>query len=324
MAATETLSDSRFPLWEQRIAVANVSSREPVEPPQISDRPPAVSVRSGASLTHGSRRAVVDNVILWMSQPAMLRGDGTVAAAPADQHATLDPLLRPGKAVRRPGVPVRVMLDPGHGGLDPGALTPCRRYRESALVLDIAQRTALHLMRAGVAVRLSRSDDDTTLTLEERVAGAIRWQADLLISIHLNSAGNASARGLETFALAPRGMRATAQVDWAEMPVDAVARMQRAYPGNAQDASNVRLAFCLQRRILQRTGLPDRGVRRARYALLRDAPMAAALVEAGFLSSREDATLLLTSAGRERIARGIAQGVLDYVHGEYGSRELVP
>ncbi len=313
-----------FPAWEDRLGAR--SEDRPAETlrqdaPTLTASAPACRAAASAParrtvvLAHGSRRAVVDGVVLWMSQPAALGADGVVAAVPADQRFSLEPLVQPRRAAGRKGRPLRVLLDPGHGGLDSGALTPCKRHRESALVLDIAQRAAVLLTEAGFSVRLTRDDDETTLAIDERVRQAIRWQADLLVSIHLNSAANGQAGGLETFALAPRGIRATSQVDAAELSREVQERVDRDYPGHAQNEENVRLAFCIQRRVLQRTGYADRGVRRARYALLRDAPMPAVLVEAGFLSNRDDTTLLLSRTGRDRIARGIAQGVVDFARG---------
>ncbi len=321
-----------FPAWEDRL---DGRSDEPSagslrqEPPTAAAPGPAAPDPATAGpaagrlavLAHGSRRAVIEGVVLWMSQPAALRADGVVAASPTDQRYSLDPLLLSWRGAGRPGRPLRVMLDPGHGGLDSGALTPCLRHRESALVLDIAQRAAVLLTDAGFAVRLTRDDDETTMSIDERVRQASRWQADLLVSVHLNSAANGQAGGLETYALPPRGMRATSQVDAAELSRDQQDRVDRGYAGHAQNEANVRLAFCIQRRVLQRTGYTDRGVRRARYAILRDATMPAVLVEAGFLSNRSDAALLLSRTGRDRVARGIAQGVVDFAHGALAARE---
>ncbi len=267
-------------------------------------------------LEHGSRRAVVDGVVLWMGNPAKQGTDKKVRAAPADERASLDPLLNANGQVFVRGRPMRVMLDPGHGGEDPGALSRDRQQRESAHVLDIARRLSTYLTRAGYEVRMTRTDDATFVPLEDRPAMAAAWPADVFVSIHLNSASNGSADGLETFVLPPPGMRATSQVDLPTIPPAVQATLRKAYPGNAQDDDNLRLAFCIHRRMLKTTGFADRGLRRARFMVLRDATMPAILVEAGFLSNRKDAEFIGTPNGRERVARGIYQGIIDFNLGQ--------
>lgn len=266
-------------------------------------------------LEHGSRRAVVDGVTLWLSEPARQNGRRVVEASPADRRASIEPLLRADAVSFVQGRPVRILLDPGHGGDDPGALSRCRRHRESAYVLDIARRLSTYLTRTGFDVRFTRSDDATTLSLEDRTAMALAWPADVFVSLHLNAAPGADAEGMETFALPPAGMRATYQADQPALSAEAQARVRASTPGNRNDDANLRLAFCIQRRLVKATGRQDRGVRRARFAVLRDASMPAVLVEAGFLSNRRESEFLGTPNGRERIARGLYQGLCDFTKG---------
>jgi N-acetylmuramoyl-L-alanine amidase len=82
--------------------------------------------------------------------------------------------------------------------------------------------------------------------------------------------------------------------------------------GNRNDEKNVWLAHCVQRALLRRTGANDRGVRRARFQVIRDATMPAILVEAGFLSNRDEEQLILRDDYRAKLAQAIADGILEY------------
>jgi N-acetylmuramoyl-L-alanine amidase len=89
-----------------------------------------------------------------------------------------------------------VALDPGHGGSETGAISP-RIVLEKKVTLDIAKRVRKHLQDTGATVRLTR-DRDRNLGLRARTAMAAQWNADLFVSIHLNSASNPQAEGIET------------------------------------------------------------------------------------------------------------------------------
>lgn len=266
-------------------------------------------------LVQGSRRALLDGVTVWLSQPTTRGADNRLRAAYIDQRTTLDPILGAGTNNVVTGRAFRVLIDPGHGGADPGALSHSGKHRESTHVLDIARRLSTYLTRAGYDVRISRNDDKTFIPLEDRPAMATAWRADVFVSLHLNAAPDAQAKGLETYAIPPPGVRTTSQIDLPKLSASAESVVRKTYPGNSNNANNLRLAFCIQRRLLKTSGYVDRGVRRARFAVLRDATVPAVLVEAGFLSNRQDAAFLSTPNGRERIARGLYQGIVDYATG---------
>ncbi len=247
-----------------------------------------------------SRRAEFNGTLVWLNAP-VLRSRGRFYLSRADQESVLEPLLRPTAALR--GVPHRrVLLDPGHGGTDSGTVGT-RGTREKDLVLDLAHRTAKFLEAARVEVEFTRTDD-RALSLDQRTRMAADREADLLVSIHLNSAPSA-ATGIETFVLPAAGHATTV----------ATARPARVTPfaGNQHDAASLVLAHAVQRSLLGQTRAVDRGIRRARFQLLRDAPCPAILVEAGFLSSPEEESRLNDPAYRDRVARGLALGILDYL-----------
>jgi N-acetylmuramoyl-L-alanine amidase len=183
-------------------------------------------------------------------------------------------------------------------------------------VLDLARRARVHLANAGLQVRLTR-DNDRFVELAERCRMAARWKADLFVSVHLNSAANGAARGVESYVLPAPGAPSTA--DDGRPPSRTVS-----YSGNRFDGANFLLGYHLHRGLLERTEAADRGIRHARYLVLRDAPCPAALMECGFLSSREEEALLETEAHRERVAQGLADGILGYIKAVKQARVAVP
>lgn len=216
-----------------------------------------------------------------------------------DWEKHVAPLVAPPRAP----APRLVVLDPGHGGKDPGKVN-ARGMCEKNYALDIAQRAARILKQRGYAVRLTRAGD-STLELAERPARTEAWKADLFVSIHLNSAASAAARGVETFALTPVGETSTADAGGGSAKT-------QADPGNARDALNTLLAFKVHAALVAKTDAEDRGVKYANFAVLRSLKCPGTLVECGFLTNASDTALVATRNGRERIATGIADGVDAY------------
>ena len=289
----------------------------PITPPSIPEGP--VSPEWSLSLALGQRKASLNGVQLWLLEPVVSvkpkkkGGKPRISATDGDRRYTIGPLLySTTNAYVSAKRPVRVFLDPGHGGEDSGTVSGKRQ--ESALTLDIARRLASLLTRAGYEVKLSRRNDATRLTLEERPAMAEAWHADLFVSIHLNS-GPAAANGIETYAIPPAGFLSTETATHATITAADRANAQKAELGNCHDADNIRLAWCVHRRLVAATGRADRGIRRARFTVLRESTVPAILVEAGFLSNSSEAAFLATPAGREKTAIGLCRGIMDFCAG---------
>lgn len=249
-----------------------------------------------------SRRALVNGTTVWLHNP-IAKVWGRWLVSEVDVRKTLDPLVRPSRHLARRGAAV-VVLDPGHGGEDAGAKGR-RNVEEKRVVLDVAKRARVHLANAGVKVYLTR-ETDRFIPLNDRTAKAAKWNADLFVSIHLNAATTRSAKGVETYIIAAPGCPTTAAQKASRSDATAFA-------GNLHDEANVVLGYHLQRALHQKTKSEDRGLRRARFAVLRNAPCPAALVECGFLSNAFEEEKMLSSDYRETIALAIAQGVLDYI-----------
>ena len=250
-------------------------------------------------------------MLVYLGRPAVAdRRTRKAGPSDLDRKATVAPLLQARSKPLVEGRPLRVCLDPGHGGQDAGALSADGRTAEKAIALDIAQRVARMLRKDGVDVVLTRPDNRTFLPLPDRPALARAKKADLFVSIHLNANASSAPRGVETYVFPARGMESTSY-DGRGASADS----RQWWPGNGSDWGNVQLGFCIQRRLAAASGLPDRGLRRARFVVVREARMPAALVECGFLTNGRDLAVLRSENGRESIARGIYEGIFDFAYG---------
>ncbi|MEH2264002.1 N-acetylmuramoyl-L-alanine amidase [Nostoc sp.] len=197
---------------------------------------------------------------------------------PDPNNPNQQPLTQPQRRVTNGRVVV--IIDPGHGGKDSGALG-IGGAREKDVILPIGKRLAEILQQNGVQVIMTR-DSDYFVTLPGRVQLAERANADVFVSIHANSAGASrpDVNGLEVY-----------------------------YYDSGLD-----LARVVRSSILQSIGtLKDRGVRRARFYVLRKSSMPSILVETGYMTGREDMARLRTSAYQNQMAEAIARGVLQYL-----------
>ncbi|MCR8641995.1 N-acetylmuramoyl-L-alanine amidase [Paenibacillus sp. N1-5-1-14] len=170
-------------------------------------------------------------------------------------------------------------IDAGHGGYDPGANGPTG-LTESATTLKLALKVGSLLTANGVSVNYTRTTD-TFVGLSERANYANNTGANYFLSIHLNSAG-ATATGTETYAFDPGG-------------------------------SDERLASFVQSNLVSAIGLPNRGVKFANFAVLRETNMAAVLTEVCFISNPSEESLLKTDAFLTKAATGIAKGVVAFL-----------
>ena len=175
-----------------------------------------------------------------------------------------------------------VVIDPGHGGPDPGAIG-IGGMRETDIVLEVSKQVKQLLSDKGVKVRLTRKNE-VGLDLPPRVSFANKMDADVFVSIHANASRGKrrDINGLETFYF--RGWRGRL------------------------------LAKRIQKQILRVSpGSPDRGVKQGRFYVIKNTKMPAVLVEIGFLTGRLDARRLEKAAHRKRIAYAISKGILEYL-----------
>jgi len=255
------------------------------------------------TLTPEHRQARFDRDLVWLHEPVARIGTHWELAE-IDLRQVLEPLFRPGVPLRDRAVG-RVLLDPGHGGEDRGA-EGASALVEKQLTLDVCRRVQARLAEQGIAAELTRTSD-RAIPLAGRPRMAADRHADLFISVHFNAAGNRDAAGVETYALTAPGFASTADFGGAS------GHDAKVYPGHAQAASNTVLAWTVHHNLCRITRAEDRGVRRARFAVLRDAPCPAVLVECGFLTNPAEAARIRLPRYRQGIADGVAAGIREYI-----------
>src|SRR6516165_6228995 len=230
----------------------------------------------------------------------IIKVDDRLLLSRMDLSKLVEPVLRPAK-ISAP--PVRtVVLDAGHGGFDQGARGLLGNEKDFAL--DVVLRARDLLLKAGYNVRLTRSAD-VFVPLEDRAAFANRQTNSIFVSVHFNSGAREDAAGIETYSLAPRGVPSTND------PIVSLADFQQCL-GNTQDAENIALATAMHTALITKLGVNDRGIKRARFIVLRDINIPGVLIEGGFLSNAQDRVRVATPVYRQILAQAIVQGVTSY------------
>lgn len=219
-----------------------------------------------------------------------------------DLTKLLDPVLAP-ERIRQQASFDTVIIDPGHGGHDSGAMSPHGNGSEKDHALQVSKKLSLELRKRGFKVGLTR-DQDKYLTLQQRVDYANRYPNAIFISIHFNSASSSQANGIETFTLSPKGV--------AHYGSGLKASDYTNKPGNNNDAANIALATAIHGNCIKNTGRADRGIRRARYSVISGVKHPAILLEGGFLSNRTDGGYIKRTDYQDRLAYSIAEAVMKY------------
>ena len=214
----------------------------------------------------------------------------------------------------------RIVLDPGHGGKDPGARGR-GGVKEKDVVLRVSRLLRDRLRQAGFEVVMTRERDEY-LSLEERTDVANRLKGDLFISIHANASPNRKTTGVETYLLDTRYDRQTARVAAREngTSIGQLNELQRILASlrlGYHERYAVRLAREIHESLLESLrgsyrGTSDLGVKHGPFLVLFMADMPAILVEVGFVSNRAEARRLSSKAFARAAAAGIANGIVRY------------
>lgn len=218
---------------------------------------------------------------------------------------------------RQLGLEVKtVIIDPGHGGKDPGAISNSQVY-EKSVVLELSLMLRDLLVSQGYNVRLTR-DSDIYLSLRERTRKATMQGADLFISIHANAAANTGASGVETYYLAlasdETAQRTAARENsGAGYGIKELDKLVTKILKESKSVESRRLAQYIQTELVDATNTISRGVKHAPFVVLIGTKVPAVLVEVGFLSHQEEARKLTNKAYKRNIAEAIARGIDRYV-----------
>jgi N-acetylmuramoyl-L-alanine amidase len=252
-------------------------------------------------LTVGGNECLMNGVKFVFTHAVATVGDKPYVSR-MDLAKLIDPVLRP-NFIKNAADFRTVILDPGHGGKDPGATNSLGT--EANYNVKVANRTKALLEAKGFNVVMTRTSD-RYLTLQERVdfANAVRDNA-VFVSIHFNSGGRA-ARGIETFTLSPPGV---SHYGRGLIAADSQERV-----GNEHDSANIALATSVHGSILRRLQKHsfDRGIKRARFSVLSGVCHPAILLEGGFMTHPYEARLIDNEAYQNTLANGIADAILKY------------
>ncbi|WP_216594170.1 N-acetylmuramoyl-L-alanine amidase [Synechococcus sp. PCC 6312] len=229
----------------------------------------------------GVTRTTGDSIVIQLQRPGQAP---PTATSPSQVSVPAPRPFDPDQPLPTPRGANVVVIDPGHGGIDPGAIG-IGGIREKDIVLDIGLQVAAILQQQGVQVILTRKSDlppNVELDLPPRVAMAERARAAVFVSIHANaiSMSRPDVNGLETYYA----------------------------PGRSS-----RLAAAIHNSILSSVNIRDRSVRAARFYVIRNTSMPAALVETGFVTGAEDAANFNSPAWRSQMAQAIARGILQFL-----------
>jgi len=273
---------------------------------------PAEVVPSGAKIqtetvdhplefVSGSREAMINGARSWLCFPVIeLNGKSLVSRT--DVAKTIEPLVRPHR-VPDVGKVQTVVLDPGHGGHDKGQVS--RYGAEKDFALDVARKLRPILQAKGLRVIMTR-EGDYFVPLEVRAKIANTARNSIFVSIHFNATNDdPNATGFEIFSFTPRGAPSTSDGTAAASSVNV-------QPGSSVDAQSLALSACIYHSVLGHLREYDRGIKRARFAVLRLTKVPAVLIEGGFLTERGESKLISNKDWRAKLAGAIGIGVENY------------
>ncbi|MDQ6654466.1 MAG: N-acetylmuramoyl-L-alanine amidase, partial [Verrucomicrobiota bacterium] len=258
--------------------------------------------RNQLEVTLGSREAIVNGVRNWLCFPVLAHGDGKFLVSRIDLAKTIEPQFRP-QMIPNLRALKTVVIDAGHGGIENGAASSYGREKD--FTLDVAKQLKPLLEAKGLHVVMTRDRDEVVpLPLRAQIANATR--DSIFVSIHFNATDtNSSASGFEIYSLTPRGAPSTQD----NSMLQHFANMQA---GSPVDAASLVLSTSVYHAMLGYMPEFDRGVKRARFAVLRLTNIPAILVEGGFLTEREESRYIATSQWRGKLAQAIAVGIDNY------------
>ena len=259
------------------------------------------TVKNPLEFIRGSREVIINGARSWLCFP-LLEHDGKFLVSRTDVAKTIEPLLRPHR-VANAGKIRTVVLDPGHGGYDKGAI--CRYGSEKNFALDVARQLRPLLQAKGFRVIMTREGDYfVPLEVRARIANAAR--DSIFVSIHFNATDrDPSATGFEIFSFTPRGAPSTSD-NWVTSSSASV------QAGSLVDAQSMALSACIYHSLLGHIPEFDRGIKRARFAVLRQTKVPAVLVEGGFLTERGESRLISKKDWRGKLAQAISIGIENY------------
>ncbi|MFA5362401.1 MAG: N-acetylmuramoyl-L-alanine amidase [Candidatus Omnitrophota bacterium] len=242
------------------------------------------------------------------------------------RDSVIEPLFKVCVPEEKKGFPAlrvkKIIIDPGHGGKDPGAIGRTG-LREKDVVLDISKRLAVLFRNEGIDVTLTRSTD-TFISLAQRVDKTNASHADLFLCVHANANRNRNVHGFEVYYVSPSVNDSDRAVSSArtdapnlgELSVSGISQNLKATLWDMiygySRAESMELGRSICRFVQCEVNNRNSGIKSARYYVLKGARMPAVLIEVGYLSNTDEERCLKNSFYRQQIAEGIKAGLLDY------------
>src|SRR6184192_1035740 len=249
----------------------------------------------------GSREVMINGARSWLCFPA-IEQNGKLLVSRTDVAKTIEPLVRPHR-VPNVGKVQTIVVDPGHGGYDKGQVS--RYGYEKDFALDVARKLRPLLLSKGLRVIMTR-EGDYFVPLEVRAQIANKARDSIFVSIHFNASNDdRNATGFEIFSFTPRGAPSTSDSAVAPSALST-------QPGSAVDAQSLALSACIYHSLLGHIPEYDRGIKRARFAVLRLTKVPAVLIEGGFLTEQGESKLISNKDWRARLAGAIGIGIENY------------
>ncbi len=263
-----------------------------------------------------------------VAAPATTIGAAT-ANGPAVSAAKPAPVIKagPAAAISSARKKMRIVVDPGHGGKDPGALRS--RVREKDLNLAVAKELYKLLKKGNFEVKITR-DNDTFIALSERSKIANSFKADLFVSIHTNSSKNRSANGFEVYFRSEKATDKEAAetaaleneaMQYEEVHYNFVDALLQSLAKNEYINESSKLAGYVRNEVYKQPGIgigvnKNSSVRQANFYVLKGVQSPAILVEMGYISSNKDRGRLTQSGVQKKMAQGIYNGIYNYAKNE--------
>jgi N-acetylmuramoyl-L-alanine amidase len=273
----------------------------PAEVTSAGDKIQTDRVKNPLEFVSGSREVVINGARSWLCFP-LIEQNGKSLVSRTDVAKTIEPLVRPHR-VPNVGNVETVILDPGHGGHDKGAV--CRYGSEKDFALDVARKLRLLLQAKGLRVIMTREGDYfVPLDVRAQIANAAR--NSIFVSVHFNATNDdPEATGFEIFSFTPRGAPSTNEnaVTPSSLSLQA---------GSTVDNQSLALSACIYHSLLGHIPEFDRGIKRARFAVLRQTKVPAVLIEGGFLTERGESQLIAKQDWRAKLAAAISVGIENY------------
>lgn len=305
LAAFSTVASAQWSVvmhdGRRYVPIGDVANFYKLNPPEIDGGAFTLTGQGRTIRGRAGTREIWINNVKYILCFDIVAKNGLLLISAMDVTKIIEPVMRPGKIKNATAVRT-VILDAGHGGHDSGARGPLGSEKDATL--DVVLRAKKLLEQNGYNVRLTRMTD-VFIPLEKRPALANKYPNAIFVSVHFNKSNMVGGTGIETYALAPRGVPSMDEENLSYSDF-------KQYPGHARDSENIALATAMHSSMLRHLRLFDRGIKRARFVVIRDIEIPGVLLEGGFMNHPVDARQIASSEFRDAFARAILEGVNRY------------